>query len=98
MQMANSQEPIMAPAAARRKKYEASYKLKVVNFAMEHNSCAAARQYGVTEKMVRDWKANEKALRSMPRGKCALRRGTPHWPELEKHVADMVNEHRKAVM
>ncbi|KAJ1130292.1 hypothetical protein NDU88_008646 [Pleurodeles waltl] len=57
---------------------------------------ALLRQYGVTEKMVRDWKANEKALRSMPRGKCALRRGTPHWPELEKHVADMVNEHRQS--
>ncbi|KAJ1086507.1 hypothetical protein NDU88_004529 [Pleurodeles waltl] len=93
--MANRQDPILAPPA-RRKKYEASFKLKVVNFAMEHNNCAAARQYGVTEKMVRDWKANEKALRSMPRGKCALRRGTPHWPELEKHVADMVNEHRQS--
>ncbi|KAL7988948.1 hypothetical protein Chor_007867 [Crotalus horridus] len=94
IQMSNSQDPIMAPPA-RRKKYEASFKLKVVNFAMEHNNCAAARQYGVTEKMVRDWKANEKALKSMPRGKCALRRGTSHWPELEKHVADMVNEHRQ---
>ncbi|KAK9404800.1 hypothetical protein NXF25_009627 [Crotalus adamanteus] len=62
---------------------------------MEHNNCTAARQYGVTEKMVRDWKANEKALKSMPRGKCALRRGTSHWPELKKHVADMVNEHRQ---
>nr|XP_008104014.1 PREDICTED: uncharacterized protein LOC103278093 isoform X7 [Anolis carolinensis] len=82
-------EDYRAPPA-RRKKYEASFKLRVVNFAMEHNNCAAARQYGVTEKMVRDWKANEKALKSMPRGKCALRRGTPHWPELEKHIADMV--------
>lgn len=57
IQMANSQDPIMA-LPARRKKYEASFKLKVVNFAMEHNNCAAARQYGVTEKMVCDWKAN----------------------------------------
>ncbi|CAL1528475.1 unnamed protein product [Lymnaea stagnalis] len=24
----------------------------------------------------------------MPRDKCALRRGTPHWPELEKHAKD----------
>nr|XP_008104013.1 PREDICTED: uncharacterized protein LOC103278093 isoform X6 [Anolis carolinensis] len=87
-------EDYRAPPA-RRKKYEASFKLRVVNFAMEHNNCAAARQYGVTEKMVRDWKANEKALKSMPRGKCALRRGTPHWPELEKHIADMVSEHRQ---
>ncbi|KAM3844362.1 uncharacterized protein M6D78_002327 isoform 2-T4 [Vipera latastei] len=91
----HSQGPIMAPPV-RRKKYEASFKLNVVKFAIEHNNCAAARQYGVTEKMVRDWKANEKGLKSMPRGKCALRRGTPHWPELEKHVIDMVNEHRQS--
>ncbi|KAJ1083454.1 hypothetical protein NDU88_003613 [Pleurodeles waltl] len=69
--MANSQDPIMAPPA-RRKKYEAGFKLKVVNFAMEHNNCAAARQYGVTEKMVRDRKANEKALKSMPRAEIKL--------------------------
>uniref|UniRef100_K7FTI3 HTH CENPB-type domain-containing protein n=1 Tax=Pelodiscus sinensis TaxID=13735 RepID=K7FTI3_PELSI len=83
----------MAPA--RRRKFEASFKLKVVKFAKEHNNCAAASQYGVTEKMVRDWKANEDALKSMPSSKCALRRGTPHWSELEKHVADMVHEHRQ---
>uniref|UniRef100_A0A3B3TFI6 HTH CENPB-type domain-containing protein n=1 Tax=Paramormyrops kingsleyae TaxID=1676925 RepID=A0A3B3TFI6_9TELE len=82
-------------SSTKRKKYDASFKLKVVNFAMEHNNCAAARQYGVTEKMVRDWKSNEKALKSMPRGKCALRRGAPHWPELKKHVADMVAQHRQ---
>ncbi|KAL7992271.1 hypothetical protein Chor_016527 [Crotalus horridus] len=40
---------VKTPPAARRKKYEASFKLKVVNFAMEHNNCAAARQYGVTD-------------------------------------------------
>ncbi|KAK9398934.1 hypothetical protein NXF25_013903 [Crotalus adamanteus] len=62
---------------------------------MEHNNCAAARQYGVIEKMVQDWKANEKALKSMPRSRCASRRGTSHWPELKKHVANMVNEHRQ---
>uniref|UniRef100_K7FGA6 HTH CENPB-type domain-containing protein n=1 Tax=Pelodiscus sinensis TaxID=13735 RepID=K7FGA6_PELSI len=78
-----------------RRKFEASFKLKVVKFAKEHNNCAAARQYGVTEKMVRDWKANEDALKSMPSSKCALRRSTPHWSELEKHVADMVHEHRQ---
>ncbi|KAH1185658.1 hypothetical protein KIL84_018407 [Mauremys mutica] len=90
--MAGRKDPIMAPA--RRRKFEASFKLKVVNFAKEHN-CAAASQYGVTEKMARDWKANEDALKSMPGSKCALRRGTPHWSELEKHITDMVHEHRQ---
>lgn len=83
----------MAPA--KRRKHEVSFKLKVVNFAKKHKNCAAARQYGVTEKIVRDRKAKGDALKSMPRGKCALRRGTPRWPELEKHVADMVHEHHQ---
>ena len=74
--MADRQGPSMAPA--RRRKHEASFKLKVVNFAKETNNCAAARQYGVTGKMVRDWKAKEDALKSTSRAKCALRRGTSH--------------------
>uniref|UniRef100_K7FTH4 HTH CENPB-type domain-containing protein n=1 Tax=Pelodiscus sinensis TaxID=13735 RepID=K7FTH4_PELSI len=75
----------------KRPHHSSSKKKKVVNFAKEHNNCAAASQYGVTEKMVRDWKANEDALKSMPSSKCALRRGTPHWSKLEKHIADMVH-------
>ncbi|KAG7171339.1 Pogo transposable element-like 59, partial [Homarus americanus] len=58
-------------------------------YAQSHNNCAASREYGVTEKMVRDWRSKEHLLRSMPRNKCAMRRGTAHWPILEKHSVDM---------
>ena len=35
-----------------KRKYEASFKLKVVDVAKGSNNCAAARQFNVTEKMV----------------------------------------------
>ncbi|KAG7163350.1 Pogo transposable element-like 82 [Homarus americanus] len=84
----------MAPIVKRRR-YEACFKLKVIAYAQSHNNCAASREYGVTEKMVRDWNSKEHLLRSMPRNKCAMRRGTAHWPILEKHAVDMVHEQRQ---
>ncbi|KAG7161855.1 Pogo transposable element-like 61, partial [Homarus americanus] len=84
----------MAPIVKRRR-YEACFKLKVIAYAQSHNNCAASREYGVTEKMVRDWRSKEHLLRSMPRNKCAMRRGTAHWPILEKHAVDMVHEQRQ---
>ncbi|KAG7164417.1 Pogo transposable element-like 68 [Homarus americanus] len=45
--------------------------------------------------MVQDWRSKEHLLRSMPRNKCAMRRGTAHWPILEKHAVDMVHEQRQ---
>ncbi|KAG7171978.1 Pogo transposable element-like 30, partial [Homarus americanus] len=76
-------------------RYEACFKLKVIAYAQSHNNCAASREYGVTEKMVRDWSSKEHLLRSMPRNKCAIRRGNAHWPILEKHAVDMVHEQRQ---
>ncbi|KAG7176662.1 Pogo transposable element-like 6 [Homarus americanus] len=87
-------DPIVAPNAKRRR-YEASFKLKVVAYAKSHNNCAAARECGVTEKMVREWRSKEHLLRSIPMNKCAMRRGTAHWPNLEKHTVDMVHEQRQ---
>ncbi|KAG7158992.1 Pogo transposable element-like 36 [Homarus americanus] len=84
----------MAPIVKHRR-YEACFKLKVIAYAQSHNNCAASREYGVTEKMVRDWRSKEHLLRSMPRNKCAMRRGAAHWPILEKHAVDMVHEQRQ---
>ncbi|KAG7157211.1 Pogo transposable element-like 57 [Homarus americanus] len=84
----------MAPIVKCRR-YEACFKLKVIAYAQSHNNCAASIEYGVTEMMVRDWRSKEHLLRSMPRNKCAMRRGTAHWPILEKHAVDMVHEQRQ---
>ena len=41
---------------AKRMKFDAGFKLKVVAVAQESNYCVAARQFGIDEKLERDWK------------------------------------------
>ncbi|KAG7174759.1 Pogo transposable element-like 58 [Homarus americanus] len=76
-------------------KYDASFKLKVVRFAKASNNTAAAREFGIYEKQVREWKKAEEKLTDIPRTKCALRRGKQQWPELEK-LFKWVNENRES--
>ena len=45
----------MAPPR-KRLKYDSGFKLKVVKFVSKNNNCAAAREFGVNEKLVRDWR------------------------------------------
>ena len=45
----------MAPPR-KRLKYDAGIKLKVVVFAKKKNNCAAAREFGVNDKLVCDWR------------------------------------------
>ena len=42
-------------------RYAASFKLKVAKEAVESNNSSAARNHGISEKLVRDWRkvANE---------------------------------------
>ena len=68
----------------KRRKYEASFKHKVIEVLKASNICAAARTFDVTEKMVRDWRKNEDNVRNMPKEKCAMRRGSTGWPQLEE--------------
>ena len=49
--------------SSKRRKYEASFKLKVIKQAKESNNCAAARTFDITEKTVRDWSKNEDATK-----------------------------------
>ena len=39
---------------SRRKQYTAAFKLQVIKLAEETNNCAAAREFSVDEKLVRD--------------------------------------------
>ena len=79
----------------KRRKYEASFKLKVIEVAKESNNCAAARKFDVTEKMVREWRKKEDDIGQMPKNKCAMRRGITHWPKLENDVAEWVTQQRQ---
>ena len=84
----------MAPAR-KRMKYDAGFKLKVVEFAKKTNNCAVAREFTISEKLVRDWRKAEVELRKMPKTKCARRGGKANWPELEDEVTDWVMENRQ---
>ena len=48
----------------KRRNYEARFKLTVVDFAEKSNNSAAGRQFGVSEKLVRDWRK----LQAIPDG------------------------------
>jgi transposase-like protein len=37
-------------------KHTAKFKLQVVKFAEESNNCSASREFGINEKLVRDWR------------------------------------------
>ena len=42
--------------------YDSGFKLKVIEYAENNNYCAVAREYLVTEKMVRDWRNKKSKL------------------------------------
>ena len=46
----------------KRNAYDVAFKLKVVEFAKLHSNRAAEREFGVTEKMVRDWRNKENKM------------------------------------
>ena len=65
--------------SAKRKSYEASFKLKVAEFAQEHGNRAAGREFSVSEKIVRDWRKQKEVLQAIPKSKRANRPGSkPH--------------------
>ncbi|KAG7171851.1 Laminin subunit gamma-1-like 2, partial [Homarus americanus] len=68
---------------------------KVIVCANSTNNCAAAaRDYGISEKPVRDCKKNEDTISKMAKKKCASRHGKAQWPEIE-HLNKWIREHRQ---
>ena len=60
-------------SATKRNSYDAKFKLQVIEFAKNNNNCSAARKYGISEKLVRDWKKAEDTLKEIPKTKKACR-------------------------
>ena len=65
---------------SRRKQYTAAFKLQVIKAAEETNNCAAAREFSVNEKLVRDWRKVSHKL-NMPKRK---------WDDTNEDAADDV--------
>lgn len=76
-------------------KYTTAFKLKVIEVAEKKNNCVAAREFCVSEKLVRDWRKISNKLQTMPKQKCANRGKPSKWPQLEKKVAEWVLENRQ---
>lgn len=45
-----------------RNSYDSNFKLRVINFAEQHTNAAAEREFGINEKMIRDWRKKKTQL------------------------------------
>lgn len=80
----------------KRKSYSPDYKLQAVKYAAENGNRAAERKFGVSEKLVRDWRKAEFTLTLMKKTKKANRGLKARWPELEERVHRWALEQRAA--
>ena len=54
------------------------------------------REFGISEKLVHDWKKKKAELEKLPRGGRSQRPGVkPRWPELEDKLLEWVLERRQ---
>jgi len=49
-----------------KRKFSTKFKLSVVKFAETSNNSASGRQFGVSEKFVREWRKSIEKLKAMP--------------------------------
>lgn len=50
-----------------RQAYDNAFKLRVVEYAENSNNCAAQREFGVSEKLVRDWRKTKDKIADAPK-------------------------------
>lgn len=79
----------------KRAKYDARFKLKVVDLAKQSSNHNAAEVFKVPRSSLIEWIKDEQKLRQMPKNKCAVRSGTPNWPELEDAIFNFVQQMRQ---
>uniref|UniRef100_A0A8C0IQJ6 HTH CENPB-type domain-containing protein n=1 Tax=Chelonoidis abingdonii TaxID=106734 RepID=A0A8C0IQJ6_CHEAB len=78
----------------KRSAYQTAFKLEVVEYAEANNNCAAACEFCINEKQVREWRKN-KTLKDMPRSKKKCPTKCASFPELEKNLNNWVVECRQ---
>ena len=81
-----------------RKSYTREFKLKVVDWLKSngHNVSAAARQFGVSNKRVRDWRESEASLKEQSRCSRAAGRGrSAFFPRMEEALHHEYQELRR---
>ena len=68
----------MAPV--KRQTYEASLKLKAIDYAVKHGIRVAAREFNVNELIVQKWRKQEDPLRQVKMNKLSFRGHKARWP------------------
>jgi hypothetical protein len=81
---------------AKRRTYEAGYKIKVMAFAETHGNRAAGREFSINESMVRKWRKMKDALTETKKSRKSFRGNKARWPVLEEQVEAWVHEERAA--
>ena len=83
----------MAESAWKKRSFDATFKLKVTNYAEQNTNRAAARKYGVDEKWVREWKKQKNKLRSLHGKRRWLEGGgrKAAFPDVEEQLAAWID-------
>jgi len=79
----------------KRNAYDTAFKLTVIEYAESHNNCAAQRQFGITEKMVRDWRKKKTELIATKNSAKKIRHNPAHFSELEDELCTWTTERRQ---
>ena len=78
-----------APAVTKKKRsFDATFKLKVIEYAEKNSNRAAARKYDVDDKRVREWRKQKNSLMELP-GKKRRLEGAGRkaaYPEMEEEL------------
>lgn len=78
----------------RRASYPASYKLLAVQKAEISGNRAVARELGIDEKNIRQWRKEKKMLEQIPKYKRARRGKGAEWPDLEDKLLKWIDSER----
>ena len=79
---------------SKRKSYDVGFKLKAVDYAAQYGNKSAEREFGVSEKVVREWRKKKDQLKEMPKTKKAARYGTSPYLDMEKELFKWVEDLR----
>ncbi|XP_046572797.1 zinc finger protein 502-like isoform X2 [Haliotis rubra] len=79
----------------KRHAYDASFKLRAVARAEATNNCAAAREFEIDERQVRNWRKEKASLMEMPKNKQSRRFTLSPFIQLEDILAEWVLDKRQ---
>ena len=87
---------IMSERSSPRASYTASFKLRVLAFALDKGNRAAGKQLNVDKSCVHRCRSQQEKLFETPRNKQALRGRSAAFPLVEKEVTEWITKKRKA--